>query len=738
MKKRLFSILLALCMVFCLVPVTVQAEGETGVAINGTNFPDANFSKFVAEQFDKDGDGYLSDAEIAAVTLIDANMQGFSDLTGIEYFTALEELRCYRNQLTSLDVSQNIALDSLYCDNNQLTSLDVSSNTALKYLHFSDNQLTSVDLSKNTALKQLGCENNSLTSLDLGKNTQLTSLWCSNNPLISLDLSSNTELTILWCNNNQLTSLDLSRNIMLDSLYCSNNQLTSLDFSQISGPRNFECFENTYQIALDENRNFDLATLPVGFDVSKASGWSGGSVSGTTLTVPKDSDTVTYTYDCGKGKKADFTLKCSKASYTATFTKYDGSSTVQTVLHGEKAVKPDNPIKPGYVFEGWYEGTCLYDFDEPVTRNITLQDGWSFCDHSGSTAQPTCTGSAVCTLCSDTIAALGHDFSVREHDGDNHWMKCSRCDATDNKSEHTWNNGVVTARPTCTVQGEKTFTCTGCGATKAERIDANGHMWETVFQYDATHHWYGCRNCDAKDSYNQHTGGTATSEDKAVCEICGKSYGAVEPSNPEPSNPEPSNPEPSNPEPAKPTPSAPATPAPAVPAPVLKTTNVAGEQISGWDAITKAISTQTKEKQESVSGSNQDILHVDASSTDKIIPAAAVKEISSSALRGLHVFIGDSDAVTFLAKNDFSGYKETNFEHKDTITEHSRTIDFTYKQDLGATVVFHTNVPVSLGEVTIYKVDADNNKTLVGKVISNANGQVCFEITETATYVLEY
>ncbi len=211
-----------------------------------------------------------------------------------------------------------------------------------------------------------------------------------------------------------------------------------------------------------------------------------------------------------------------------------------------------------------------------------------------------------------------------------------------------------------------------------------------------------------------------------------------EPSNPEPSNPKPSNPKPSNPEPSNPEPAKPTTSAPATPAPVLKTTNVAGEQISGWDAIAKAISTQTKDEQESVSGSNQDILHVDASSTDKIIPAATVKEISSSALRGLHVFIGDSDAVTFLAKNDFSGYKETNFEHKDTITEHSRTIDFTNKQDLGATVVFHTTVPVSLGEVTIYKVDADNNKTLIGKVISNANGQVCFEITETATYVLEY
>ena len=170
----------------------------------------------------------------------------------------------------------------------------------------------------------------------------------------------------------------------------------------------------------------------------------------------------------------------------------------------------------------------------------------------------------------------------------------------------------------------------------------------------------------------------------------------------------------------------------------MKTTNIAGEQISGWKDITKAISTQTKEKQQSVSGANQDLLHVDASGFNKTIPDATVKEVSSSALRGLHVFIGDGDAITFLAKNDLSGYKETNFEHKDTITDHARTIDFTYKQELGATVVFHTTVPAKLSEVTVYKVDADNKKIRIVKTTSNANGQVCFQITETATYILEY
>lgn len=173
------------------------------------------------------------------------------------------------------------------------------------------------------------------------------------------------------------------------------------------------------------------------------------------------------------------------------------------------------------------------------------------------------------------------------------------------------------------------------------------------------------------------------------------------------------------------------------PEPVLTTTNIAGEQITGWDAITKVISTQTKDKQQNVSGANQDLLHVDASGFDKTIPAVTVKTVSTSALRGLHVFIGNSDAITFLAKSKLSDYKETNFEHKDTVTDHSRTIDFTNKQALGTTVVFHTTVPVKNGEVTVYKVDA-NGRTRILKTVSNACGQVCFPITETAAYELEY
>lgn len=42
---------------------------------------------------------------------------------------------------------------------------------------------------------------------------------------------------------------------------------------------------------------------------------------------------------------------------------------------------------------------------------------------------------------------------------------------------HKWDEGKVTTEPTCTVKGEKTYTCTveGCGATKTEEVPALGH-----------------------------------------------------------------------------------------------------------------------------------------------------------------------------------------------------------------------------------------------------------------------
>ena len=202
------------------------------ISINEENFPDENFRAVIAaSDIDTNQDGILSEEEIAGVTFIKVESHNISNLTGIEYFTALSSLWCGGNQLTSLDVSKNTALKYLFCSKNQLTSLDVSKNTELMQLGCSSNHLTSIDISKNVALTSLECGSNQLTSLDISKNTALTHLHCSNSRLTSLDLTKNTALTSLICENDQLTTLDVSINTALKYLYCSKNQLTSLDVS---------------------------------------------------------------------------------------------------------------------------------------------------------------------------------------------------------------------------------------------------------------------------------------------------------------------------------------------------------------------------------------------------------------------------------------------------------------------------------------------------------------------------
>ena len=69
-----------------------------------------------------------------------------------------------------------------------------------------------------------------------------------------------------------------------------------------------DCLNNRYAITAASDRTFDLSNLPGNFDVSKASNWNGGTVSGNTLTVNSGVSIVTYSYDCGNEKSAIFTL----------------------------------------------------------------------------------------------------------------------------------------------------------------------------------------------------------------------------------------------------------------------------------------------------------------------------------------------------------------------------------------------------------------------------------------------
>lgn len=70
--------------------------------------------------------------------------------------------------------------------------------------------------------------------------------------------------------------------------------------------------------------------------------------------------------------------------YTVTFDSYGGTPVPpkQEVEYGHKATKPADPTLKGYTFAFWYLGedeqnATAYDFDTPVTENITLTAKWT-------------------------------------------------------------------------------------------------------------------------------------------------------------------------------------------------------------------------------------------------------------------------------------------------------------------------------------------------------------------------
>ena len=234
------------------------SEEKKGIKIGSNTFPDEKFRAYILENIDKDGDGYLSETEIAETTSITCGARSISSLKGIEYFVNVQSIDCRGNNLTQLDVSKNTALEDLDCSENNLTQLDVSKNTALEDLDCSENNLTQLDVSKNIYLRGLACFENNLTQLDVSKNTVLEKLACQQNNLIQLDVSKN--VWYLNCYKNNLTQLDVSKNVTLWYLYCDNNNLTQLDISKSVELRNLSCAKNNLT-QLDISKNVKLYML---------------------------------------------------------------------------------------------------------------------------------------------------------------------------------------------------------------------------------------------------------------------------------------------------------------------------------------------------------------------------------------------------------------------------------------------------------------------------------------------
>ncbi|MBP5492957.1 MAG: DUF4214 domain-containing protein [Clostridiales bacterium] len=278
----------------------VVFTSDADIVINEINFPDAVFRNLISK-FDSDNSLAFNPDELDAVTTIDCSEKSITDLKGIEFFTNLEKLQCFSNQLTYLDISKNKELYFLSCYDNPMTNLVIESQKLslllkehplvplsgqpilyskatyegiLYALYVGDNVLveepipinetTFPDKSFRAAVSKQ-CDKDKSASLSQSEIAEVKSLYleakgiqdltgidyftylevleCDYNPLDTLDLSGKTTIKRISCTDCSLTTLNVSGCTSLEDLECSENSLTSLDVSNITTLKKLVCVE---------------------------------------------------------------------------------------------------------------------------------------------------------------------------------------------------------------------------------------------------------------------------------------------------------------------------------------------------------------------------------------------------------------------------------------------------------------------------------------------------------------
>ena len=135
----------------------------------------------------------------------------------------------------------------------------------------------------------------------------------------------------------------------------------------------------------------------------------------------------------------------------------------------------------------WHPATCAHKGEKSSVEEHIWNEG-------KVTTEPTETTEGVktytCSKCGRTktapIGRLDHvhtfDTGRWDYDTANHWHPAT-CPHTDEKKDlaaHNWNDGVITKPSDYGVEGEKTFTCTTCSATRVESVPATPPKYNTL------------------------------------------------------------------------------------------------------------------------------------------------------------------------------------------------------------------------------------------------------------------
>ncbi len=243
-------------------------SAQASVVINETNFPDEALRNY-ASQYDEDGNGTLSDAELATITSINAG--GILNLKGAEHFTNLEELQLwgYSEEQSIREIDPSV-FPKLYRftlgECNGVTALDFSRNTMFEQIELS--RCSNVQaLSLPTSVKEIILYGTpKLTALDVSKLTNLTGLWMQHTGITDLDFSNHPAIQLVSIQGEEdavdkMNSLNLQNCATLENVDIRYTTIKSLSMKHLPIVRTLMMLNNDITtITIDDCEEFNDIT----------------------------------------------------------------------------------------------------------------------------------------------------------------------------------------------------------------------------------------------------------------------------------------------------------------------------------------------------------------------------------------------------------------------------------------------------------------------------------------------
>lgn len=181
-----------------------------------------------------------------------------------------------------------------------------------------------------------------------------------------------------------------------------------------------------------------------------------------------------------------------------------------------------SPACPPHSFGGWFSS------GDGHTRTCSACGASESAGHTWDggtvTTAATCTAAGsvtyTCTACGATktgsVEAKGHSYGPwASVDGSSHSHSCTSCGATESAA-HSFDSGAITTEATCVSTGVKTYTCSGCGATKTDTLPISSTHAYGDWDGNESVHSRTCSLCGKTES-GSHSFGSGTTTVAATC-----------------------------------------------------------------------------------------------------------------------------------------------------------------------------------------------------------------------------